>query len=113
MMAYASWMLSKMIVSILTSVDQREQAEWIAQQLLKKRIAACVQQTSGTSNYIWRGKLEHSQEYYLAIKTTAKLQCQVVSWLEENHPYELPEIIVLEGQCSDAYSDWLALETAG
>jgi periplasmic divalent cation tolerance protein len=106
-MGYAFRMSDKMMVGILTSVDKAEQAEWIIQQLLEKRLAACVQQTFGTSTYRWQGKLECSQEYYLHIKTSPDLKEQVMGWLAEHHPYEIPEIIVIEGECRDDYWAWL------
>jgi len=105
-MGYAFHM-SQMIM-ILTSIDQAEQAQWITQQLLEKRLVACIQQTSGTSSYRWQGKLECSQEYYLYIKTTLALKEQVIAWLGQHHPYETPEIIVLEGDCNKDYGKWLA-----
>jgi len=105
-MGYAFHM-SHMII-ILTSINQEEQAQWITQQLLKKQLAACIQQTSGTSNYRWQGKLECSQEYYLHIKTTPELKEQVMAWLEHHHPYETPEIVVQEGLCSEPYGEWLS-----
>jgi len=108
-MGYAFHM-SQMIM-ILTSIDQAEQAQWMTQQLLEKQLASCIQQISGTSTYRWQSKLECSQEYYLHIKTTLALKEQVVTWLEQHHPYETPEIIILEGECSKAYGAWLSKET--
>ena len=106
-------MSDKMMVSILTSIDQAEQAQWIAQELLEKNLAACIQQTSGSSTYHWQGKLECTQEYYLHIKTTLELKDQVITWLEQYHPYETPEVIVLEGLCSQHYGQWLHSSTLG
>ena len=105
-MGYAFQMLDKMMI-ILTSVDQPEQAQWIAQQLLEKRLAACVQQTTGRSMYRWQGELECSQEYYLHIKTSSELKEHVIGWLEQYHPYDVPEIISLEALCSRDYGQWL------
>jgi len=104
-MGYAFHM-SHMIM-IFTSIDQVEQAQWMTQQLLEKRLASCIQQTTGTSSYRWQGKLECSQEYYLHIKTIPALKKQLIAWLEQHHPYETPEIIILEGECSKAYGEWL------
>jgi len=106
-MGYAFHMSDNMMVSILTSIDQAGQAQWMTQQLLEKHLAACIQQTSGTSTYPWQGKLESSQEYYLHIKTIPELKDQVITWLKQYHPYEIPEIIVLEGVCSSDYGQWL------
>ena len=98
------------MIMILTSIDQAKQAQWMTDQLLEKRLAQCIQQTSGLSTYHWQGKLECSQEYYLHIKTTSALKNEAVKWLEKNHPYETPEIIVLKGECSKDYSAWLSEE---
>jgi len=100
-------MKNSIIVSILTSVDQAEQAQWMTQQLLEKHLAACIQQTSGISSYRWQGKLECSQEYYLNIKTSPELKDRVMAWLKDHHPYDIPELIVLEGVCSKEYGEWL------
>jgi len=98
------------MIMILTSIDQAKQAQWMTEQLLDKQLASCIQQLSGTSTYRWQGKLECSQEYYLHIKTTLALKEQVVAWLEQHHPYETPEIIILEGECSESYGAWLSGE---
>jgi len=100
-------MSDKMMISILTSIDQAEQAQWMTKQLLEKHLASCIQQTSGTSTYRWQGKLECSQEYYLHIKTTMELKNKVIEWLEKHHPYETPEIVIFKGECSKAYGEWL------
>ena len=103
--------MTEKIISILTSIESAEQAEYITRALLQKRLAACVQQTVGLSTYHWHGNIETSEEYYLHIKTCTTLQAELVAWLEENHPYDTPEIIILEAQASKDYHAWLHSET--
>ena len=98
-------------ISILTSVDSLEYAKSIAQQLIQQHLAGCVQQTTGLSTYQWDDSIEYSHEYYLHIKTHPDLKDQVIAWLETNHPYDTPEIIVLDSSSSQAYGDWLYSQT--
>jgi len=98
-------------ISILTSVDSIEHAKSMAHQLIQQHLAACVQQTAGSSTYQWNNRIEYSHEYYLHIKTHPDLQSQVIAWLESNHPYDTPEIIVLDASCSQAYGSWLYNQT--
>jgi len=100
------------ILIIITSVDSREQAEYICKTLLQAKLAACIQQTHGVSHYQWQGKLEVADEYYLHIKTSPARKQEVIAWLEQHHPYETPEIITLNAQASRKYSAWLHNETS-
>ena len=99
------------MITILTSVEHAEQAQQMAHTLLQQRLAACIQQTSGTSIYRWHGDIEQCEEFYLLIKTRVELKDVVIHWLQKHHPYDTPEIIVLEAQASTAYHAWLHSET--
>jgi len=93
---------------ILTSIDDKSKAQAIAKALVQSKLAACVQiSAQGESVYMWEGKLCQEAEYYLSIKTTAALKDKVVAWLENNHPYDTPEIIVLNAKASTEYQYWL------
>ena len=97
---------------ICTSVDDENTAKQLAGALVREKLAACVQVSArGTSFYRWQGKPEQADEYYLSIKTTAAGKAAVMNWLERQHPYELPEIICLDGEASSAYEAWVADET--
>ena len=96
---------------ILTSVDDEKAAKKLARGLVDARLAACVQiSAKGMSVYRWQGKVQNDNEYYLSIKTCAENEAQAVGWLEEHHPYEIPEIIYLQGTSAEAYGAWLRNE---
>jgi len=100
---------------ILTTIGSREEAEPLAQQLVERRIAACVNIVGPIrSVYRWKGKIENEQEYLLLIKTTAAQAVQLRAAIHELHPYELPECVELaiEGG-SEEYLGWLAGEVEG
>ncbi len=94
---------------ILTTVALHETAIKIARTLVEERLAACVNVApSVESFYWWEGKLDHSFEYVLMIKTTAEKVETLQQRLRALHPYELPEFVVLPVESgSDAYLGWV------
>jgi periplasmic divalent cation tolerance protein len=99
---------------VLTTVGLKEEAEKLAQQLVERRLAACVNIVGPIrSIYRWKHKVNNEQEYMLLIKTTAEHAAQLQSAFKVLHPYELPECVHLpiEGG-SEEYLVWLAAEVS-
>jgi len=107
--------LSHNRIVFITTPDL-DTAESIANALLDKRLAACVNIFQGLrSMYHWEGKIEDDQEILLMIKTRAELlEKQLIPLVQKLHPYQVPEIIALPivggGQ---SYLDWILSETGG
>jgi periplasmic divalent cation tolerance protein len=97
---------------VLTSVGSTKDAEQIAEALVQRRLAACVNILGPVrSVYRWQGNIEREQEYLLLIKTTAKRASELSAALAELHPYELPERVELSVDGgSAAYLEWLAAQ---
>lgn len=96
-------------IQITTTVDKKATAEQIANSLLSRKLAGCIQ-ISGpiTSVYPWEGKVQSTEEWVCSIKTRADLFKAVQTLINEIHPYELPEIIATPiVKASDDYQDWL------
>ena len=105
--------MSQKIIQIKTSVSSIEEAESIAQKLVKNKLAACVQFFPIKSIYRWKGKIEKSDEYVLLIKTSSSRRDLIVKTLQRLHSYELPEIVVLEKDfVTEEYSFWVEFETS-
>ena len=85
----------------------------IANELVERKLAACVHIASGvTSIYRWQGSVEKAEETLLTIKTTGERYNELEQAVHSLHPYDTPEIIaspVVAG--SKAYCDWVAAET--
>jgi periplasmic divalent cation tolerance protein len=97
---------------VLTTLADEQQASSFAEQLLERRLAACVNIVGPIrSIYRWKGKVERENEFLLIIKTTSEQASRFESAFKELHPYELPERVELsvEGG-SDAYLAWIAGE---
>jgi periplasmic divalent cation tolerance protein len=95
---------------VCTTINDPDQAEHIARTLLEARLVACVNVLGPCiSLYPWQGKLAREAEYLLLMKTTIACEAAVIARLQELHPYELPEVIVLPIEAgSTAYLNWLA-----
>jgi periplasmic divalent cation tolerance protein len=100
---------------LFTTIDSREAAETLAQQLVERRLVACVNIVGPIrSVYRWKNQVQNEQEYLLLIKTTAEHANQVQSALKGLHPYDLPECVQVsvDGGSSE-YLTWLAGEVNG
>ncbi len=99
---------------VLTNLPDRASAMKLAQTLVEKRLAACVNVLAEASSvYRWRGKIETAQEVPLLIKTRSGLYSEVEAAIVDGHPYELPEIVavpVVRGL--PAYLEWVVVETS-
>jgi periplasmic divalent cation tolerance protein len=98
---------------VLTNLPDRATAERLADVLIEKRVAACVNILAPCrSVYRWKGTVQHDEEHPVLIKTTAERYPALESAIRAAHPYELPEIIAVPVERGlAAYLDWVAAET--
>ena len=98
------------IVIVLTTLPaDPAAAQTFARTLVGERLAACVSvQAPMTSIYRWEETVEEAPEHQLTIKTTATRVAALIARIEELHPYDVPEILVLPvAQGGDAYLRWI------
>ncbi len=74
-------------------------------------ISACVQRVRIQSKYTWKGTLQSEKEHLIRLKTTTGNQLKVIKWIEINHPYDVPEILVYDVQSSSKYAKWVEEES--
>ena len=94
---------------VLSTIDQRSTALSLAHRLVDENLVACVNIIPGISSvYKWQGKIEESSEVLLVLKSTQDRVEAMTMRLQELHPYDVPEILVLpvEGG-SVAYLEWV------
>ena len=102
------------VVIIQTSCPDSASAEQIAQILVEEGLAACVSRIRGViSTYRWQGAIQVDGEELLLIKTMMHCKDAVFARVLELHPYELPELIVVEAAAVHGpYRDWVAAAVA-
>lgn len=99
-------------ITIATTFDSREEANKIIDQLLEKRLVACCQLSAIESSYQWQGKVEHTDELLIQMKTKKSLYKEIESFILENHSYQTPELVVYDiVDGSDDYLNWIESET--
>ncbi len=84
------------IIALVTVPDQRT-GELIANDLLEKKLVACVNfVTPVVSLFSWQGNIDRENEVLLILKSRADLfENELIPAVEAVHPYEVPEIIAL------------------
>jgi len=98
-------------IVVLVTCGSTAEANRIAEGLVKRRLAACVNVIGAPvrSTYRWKGKVERATEYLLLIKSSRKQFRALRAAIERLHSYEVPEVIALPiAEGSPAYLKWLA-----
>ena len=65
-----------------------------------------------TSSYHWKGKIEHTEELLLQMKSKKELFKEIEKVILDNHSYETPQLIaydIVDGY--KGYLDWIGEET--
>ena len=107
-MLYLTRMPTDTLLVFCTCPD-RSCAERIAEEIVGRKLAACVNLGGpSTSIYRWDGRRESAEEFTLAIKTARERYQALESAITELHPYELPEIIAVPVvQGLSGYIQWV------
>jgi len=94
---------------VLTTVARAEDAERLAEELVGRRLAACVNVLPGVrSIYRWKGAIEREEERLLLVKTRADRFEALREAILSLHPYEVPEVVAVPIEAgSAAYLRWL------
>jgi len=98
-----------MYVVIFITAPNKKEAEHIAQQLIKTRLAACVNITENIKSiFWWKGKVDRASEVLLIIKTRKSLINKLIKKVKSLHSYAVPEIIALPIIAGNKqYLDWI------
>jgi len=99
-------------LQVVTTTENKEDAEKIAKVLVEKRLAACAQLVGPiVSTYWWKGAIENAEEWLCYMKTHKSLYDELEKALKAIHPYETPEIVAVAIVCgSSDYLEWLNTE---
>jgi periplasmic divalent cation tolerance protein len=97
-------------VVVMVTCGSHGEAHMIARQVVADRLAACVNvfESRVNSVYRWKGKVTHSREVLLLIKTSRRRLAKLRAKIERLHSYDVPEFIALPVVSgSSAYLRWM------
>ena len=96
-------------VLIYSTTDSLKEARTIGNELVKNKLAACVNIIPNVESiYNWQNELHQDSEFLLIIKTDAKFKNDIQNMFEKIHSYVLPELIMINIQDSSAhYLRWM------
>ena len=99
---------------VITNLPDRPSAERLADALVAKRLAACVNILAPCrSVYRWKDEVQHDEEHPVLVKTTAERYAELEAGIRALHPYELPEIIAVAIERGlPGYLAWVTAETS-
>jgi len=97
-------------VVVLVTCPTPAVARRLATQLVKRRLAACVNLVPKIeSTFRWQGKIDRCKEVLLVIKTVKARFEALRRAVVELHPYDVPEVIALPIVAGHApYLSWVA-----
>lgn len=92
------------------TTPNEESAKKIARDLITSKLAACVNIIPNIQSiYEWEGKVNEDLEYLLMIKTTTENVDSLTTYVRENHPYSVAEVISVKIESGNPpYLDWIA-----
>lgn len=95
---------------VISNLPDRASADRVAQALVERRLAACVNILAPVrSVYRWEGAVESAEEHPVFVKTTSDRYAAVEEAIRGLHPYELPEIIAVPLSAGlPGYLAWVA-----
>lgn len=98
---------------ILSTAPDEKTAIRLGRDLVKRRLAACVNVIPGLrSIYRWKGAIHDDAEVLMVIKTRAGVSARAIARLKAQHPYEVPEAVVLDVQGGyGPYLEWVEKNT--
>ena len=99
-------------IIIVSTFPDKTSITKIANQLVKKKLVACVNIMKISSIYSWKGKIENQPEYLALFKTTKKNHVILKKELKKLHPYSIPEIAEINvDSINQSYLKWLVDST--
>ncbi|GAB5403803.1 MAG: divalent-cation tolerance protein CutA [Aureliella sp.] len=99
------------VLEIVTTTEDHSQAKALANSLIEKRLAACVQIDGPMQSvYYWDGEVKHEAEFRITIKTTSDRADGIQELFQKQHPYDLPQWIerpAYQSERGSAYATWV------
>jgi periplasmic divalent cation tolerance protein len=93
---------------VMTTCNDKNIKRKIIDNLLSKKLCACIQVKEIESYYNWEGEIKNDNEYLLMIKTTQEFYLLIEKEIKSLHDYQTPEITSIPiSNGSENYLKWI------
>jgi len=98
---------------VMCNCPGRDAARELARHLIEARLAACINIIANIGSiYWWKGEIHDTAECQLQIKTSHQSLNDVIDYINQYHPGEVPEILVIPiNEGNQEYFKWVKQET--
>ncbi len=76
------------LVTLFLTCANEQEAEKISKKLLEEKLAACIRRVAVSSDFIWKGKTDHSPEVLLIIESIHEKFDEIEAAIKPLHSYE-------------------------
>ncbi|MCZ2101917.1 MAG: divalent-cation tolerance protein CutA [Chitinophagales bacterium] len=90
----------------------QEAAAQLVKALLDMHLIACGNIIPSRSHYSWENACQEEDEFIAMLKTSTRYSEKLMTFIEQNHPYDLPAILQWEAVVNENYYVWIEAETA-
>ncbi len=91
---------------IQTTVDDQLVVDTLVTGLLENKLVACAQVSKIQSSYWWKDAIESADEFSILFKLPLENKNQVIEFIEKNHTYNVPEIIIEDKKSTERYYEY-------
>lgn len=96
------------MIFVYSTFPNKKEAKKIGEELVRKKLAACVNVFPIDSIYSWQGKIIKDKEFAAIIKTKKENFKKVEKFILENHSYDTPCILEISlTRVTKKYLNWL------
>ena len=96
-------------VQVTVAAADQETLAQLARGALGHRLAAGAHINGPVQSFFWHlGEQGEGEEWHLVLKTTGQLYPHLEKYLNEEHPWDNPEISAVEIGGAEAYLEWIA-----
>ena len=95
------------MICISTTSNSKEVLKKISELLIENKLSACNKISEVESDFIWNKQRHSTLEYKLEVKTIDNLESLVINCINENHNYEVFELIKYNFEIlNPSYEKW-------
>ncbi|MCE7736099.1 MAG: divalent-cation tolerance protein CutA [Candidatus Heimdallarchaeota archaeon] len=91
---------------IQTTVNDQLEVNQLVNGLLEEKLVACAQVSNIQSSYWWKGEIDNVPEFSILFKLPYENKQRVIEFIEKNHSYDVPEIIIEDKKSTERYFEY-------